>query len=208
MKSISELALESDAMRFVHAWLVGSIVAVGCAAEEAVPVGDPFAVELDTSVGPVVVDVNPAWAPRGAARFRELVELRFYDDVRFFRVVPGFVAQFGISGDPAQSATWRDRTLADEPVVESNVRGTLTFAMAGPDSRTTQLFVNYADNTDLDAMGFAVFARVSAGMSNLDAINAEYGEGPDQARIESMGNAYLDANFPNLDRIRTARIRQ
>ncbi len=164
-----------------------------------------YTVELATTAGPVVLEVHPEWAPNGAARFAELIEARFYEGATFFRVVPDFVVQFGISGDPSVNATWRSSTITDDPVVESNTRGMVTFAQtAAPNSRTTQLFVNYGDNSFLDSMGFAPFARVTSGMENVDAINAEYGELPDQSRIQAEGDAYLDAQFPNLDRITAA----
>jgi cyclophilin family peptidyl-prolyl cis-trans isomerase len=188
------------------------LLASGCGSDSepdpdaAAPEG-PFSVEFDTTAGSFVVDVTPTWSPRGAARFRELVETQFYDDCRFFRVVPGFVVQFGMHGDPTTHAMWSSRTIADDPVVESNLRGTITFAMsAAPNSRSTQLFINYVDNTFLDDQGFSPFGVVRTGLDNIDGINAEYGEDPDQASIASEGNTYLDASFPNLDYIRTARI--
>lgn len=167
-----------------------------------------YTVELATTVGPVVLEVHPEWAPNGAARFAELIEARFYDGASFFRVVPGFMVQFGISGDPAVNAAWRFSTIPDDPVIESNTRGMVSFAQtAAPNSRTTQLFINYVDNSYLDSMGFAPFARVTSGMENVDAINAEYRELPDQSRIQTEGDAYLEAEFPNLDRITSACLR-
>jgi len=184
-------------------------LALACGGESGPPGedGDEFSVEFRTTAGDFVVDVTPAWSPNGAARFRELVEAEFYDDCRFFRVVPDFVVQFGMNGDPAIDVMWRNRTIEDDPVVESNVLGMVTFAKtASPNSRTTQLFINYGDNSFLDAMGFSPFGVVSSGMSSALAINDEYGEQPDQARIAAEGNAYLDASFPGLDSIITARI--
>ncbi|MEQ9073562.1 MAG: peptidylprolyl isomerase [Sandaracinaceae bacterium] len=174
---------------------------------DAGPPAEMFVVDFDTSAGPIAVEVHPEWAPLGAARFRELVEMGFYDDTRFFRVVPGFVAQFGLSGDPAVNAAWQSNRIADDPVVASNTRGRVTFATAGPGTRTTQLFLNYGDNAGLDPMGFAPFGEVIEGMENADAIEAEYGEMPQQPRIQSEGNAYLDAEFPNLTAIRSASVR-
>ena len=168
---------------------------------------ETFSVAFDTSKGRFAVEVNRAWAPKGADRFHELVESGFFNDVAFFRVLEGFVAQFGISGDPEKAATWRDNIIDDDPVVESNVAGTLTFATSGPNSRTTQLFINLADNTRLDAMGFAPFARVSDGFGVVESLYADYGEGapqgrgPSQGRIQSHGNAYLRDEFPELDYI-------
>lgn len=191
--------------------------AVGCASapfalpdDTAVP--DPlpdgvFVVDLDTTVGPVVLQVHEAWAPRGAARLRELVEAGFYDDTRFFRVAPDFVIQFGISGDPTVSSTWVGSTFPDDPVVASNVARTVSFATSGPDSRTTQLFVNIVDNQFLDRQGFAPIGWVIEGMERVRGINPEHGEQPDQIRIQTEGNAYLDKAFPGLDGIVTATVR-
>ena len=175
--------------------------------DDAGPPGPPFIVDFATTAGPFSVQVDPSWAPRGARRLRELVEAGFYDDARFFRVVPGFVAQFGIAADPGVSAAWRDRRIDDDPVTQSNVRGTLTFATSGPDTRTTQLFINYGDNSFLDSMGFSPIGRVTEGMDAADAIYAEHGEAPLQSRYQSEGNAYLDDAFPELTAIESATIR-
>ena len=175
---------------------------------DAGPLPDMYEVVFDTTAGEVVAEVHPEWSPFGARRFGELVEAGFYDDVTFFRVVPGFVVQWGLSGDPAANSRWVGSTIPDDPVIESNVRGMMTFAKTGaPDSRSTQLFINYGDNSFLDSMGFSPFARITSGMEVVDAINAEYAEAPDQSRIRAEGEAYLGANFPNLDRIRSARVR-
>ena len=180
----------------------------GGACEVSGDTSSVYTVELATTAGPVVLEVHPEWAPNGAARFAELIEARFYEGATFFRVVPGFVVQFGISGDPSVNATWRTNSITDDPVLESNTRGMVTFAQtSSPNSRTTQLFINFGDNSFLDSMGFAPFARVTSGMENVDAINAEYGELPDQSRIQTEGDAYLDAQFPNLDRITSACLR-
>lgn len=171
-----------------------------------------FRVLFVTSQGEIVVEVNPEWAPRGADRLRALVEEGFFDGARFFRVVEGFVVQFGIPADPARSAAWRDRPIADDPVVASNERGTLTFATAGPDTRTTQLFINLGNNTRLDEMGFAPVGRVVEGMDAVDRLYSEYGEaapagkGPRQDRIHAEGEAYLARDFPRLDRIERAQV--
>jgi len=165
-----------------------------------------FRVRFETGGGPFVVEVTRAWAPHGADRLYNLVRHGFYDGGRFFRVVPGFVVQFGLSGDPAVSARWRPATIADDPVMQHNSRGTLTFATAGPNTRTTQLFINYRDNSRLDGMGFAPLGRVVEGMDVVDHISAVYGERPDQGRIEAQGNAYLAAQFPRLDSITRATI--
>lgn len=174
--------------------------------------GETFLVQFETSEGDFVVEVHPEWAPHGAARFRELVEAGFYDDVRFFRVVEGFMAQFGMSGDPETNARWQDDTIPDDPVVQSNTEGMVTFATSGPDSRTTQLFINYADNSSLDAQGFAPIGRVIEGMDVVRSLYSGYGDGPpfgrgpSQGRIAEEGNAYLEEDFPELDYIITARI--
>ncbi|MEO0323826.1 MAG: peptidylprolyl isomerase [Myxococcota bacterium] len=167
----------------------------------------PFDVVFDTTAGTFVVTVDPARAPLGVARLRELVESGYYDGSKFFRVLAGFVAQFGLAADPETTALWADRVIADDPVVGSNTRGTLTFATRGPNTRTTQLFLNLDDNAALDADGFSPLGEVTEGLENLDAINPEYDQAPDQGRITREGNAYLDAAFPRLTTITTARIR-
>ena len=165
-----------------------------------------YTVTLATTKGDVVVEVFPGWAPLGAARFRELVEDGFFDGCRFFRVVPGFVVQFGINGDPAVRSKW-DKKILDDPVTQSNKRGILTFATSGPDSRTTQLFISLKDNSSsLDPQGFSPFARVVSGMEFVDEITSEYRERPQQQIIERKGNAYLEREFPNLDYVKTATI--
>lgn len=164
-------------------------------------------VKLECSCGDILLDINPAWAPRGAARFLELVKNGFFDGVRFFRVVKKprpFIVQFGISGDPQTASAWRDKTIPDDPVKQSNKRGTLTFATSGPNSRTTQLFINFGDNSFLDGQGFSPVGEVAEGMSVVDAIYGEYGESPDQGSIQRRGNAYLSEKFPNLDYIKAA----
>lgn len=165
-----------------------------------------YRVRFETSAGTFVVEVTRAWAPLGADRLYTLVRQGFFDGTRFFRVVPGFVVQFGLGGTPEVSARWRHATLPDDPVTQHNSRGTLTFATAGPATRTTQLFINYADNSRLDAMGFAPVGRVVNGMDVVDHIYSGYGEQPDQGRIEAQGNAYLGAQFPRLDTIKKATV--
>lgn len=169
---------------------------------------DTFHVRFETTRGDFVVEAIRPWAPHGVDRFYELVRQGHYDDTRFFRVLEGFVAQFGISGDPAENERWRNRPIPDDPVVANNDRGAVTFAMAGPDTRTTQLFINLADNRRLDTMGFAPVGRVAEGMDVVDSLFAGYGEGaprgrgPDQGRIQAEGNEYLDRNYPKLDAVR------
>jgi peptidyl-prolyl cis-trans isomerase A (cyclophilin A) len=157
--------------------------------------------------------VTREWAPRGADRFYNLVKNGFYDDVRFFRVIPNFMAQFGIHGDPAVAAAWRMARINDDPVKQSNKRGFVVFATAGPNTRTTQLFINFKDNAaSLDKQGFAPFGRVVTGMETVDKIYDGYGEGaprgkgPDQGRAQAEGNAYLSKEFPRLDFIKSATI--
>jgi peptidyl-prolyl cis-trans isomerase A (cyclophilin A) len=171
-----------------------------------------YKVKFDTSKGSFVVEVHRDWAPNGADRFYNLVKNGFYNDARFFRVISGFMVQFGINGDPQISKVWRDANIKDDPVKASNKRGMITFATAGPDTRTTQVFINFGDNAGLDDQGFAPFGQVISGMDAVDALYAEYGEGapqghgPNQGVVQSMGNAYLAKAFPKLDYIKTATI--
>src|SRR5580692_6254449 len=165
-----------------------------------------YRVLLDTSKGPVVVDVDRRLAPNGAQRFYELVKAKYFDGARFYRVVPGFVVQWGAAADPAVTKKW-DVTIPDDPVKESNTPGTVVFAATGqPNSRTTHLFINLGDNAKLDAMGFAPIGRVAGGMQVVGRIYPGYAEQPDQALIAAQGNAYLKKEFPRLDYIKTARI--
>lgn len=163
-----------------------------------------YKVKFTTTKGDVIIQVNRAWAPIGADRFYNLVRGGFYKDAAFFRVVPNFVAQFGIPARPDVAAVWDRAYLVDDRVTQSNKRGTLTFATAGPNTRTTQIFINFGDNVRLDTQGFAPFGQVIEGMELVDKFFAGYGESPDQGRITAMGKAYLDKSFPNLDRILTA----
>jgi peptidyl-prolyl cis-trans isomerase A (cyclophilin A) len=177
--------------------------------ETAPPV---FSVQFATTKGDFVVEVHRAWAPRGADRFYNLVRAGFFDGAKFFRALSGFMVQVGISGDPKVSRAWQSAEIADDPVQESNARGQLTFAMAGPGTRTTQIFINLVDNRALDLRGFAPFAKVVSGMEVVDRLYTGYGEaapegrGPVQARIQSEGNAYLEKEFPLLDAVKTARL--
>merc|ERR1712083_814236 len=151
----------------------------------------------DDHKGSFVMEVHPDWAPLGAARFRELVDADFFKAVRFFRVIEGFMAQFGISGKPSLAASWKEKKLQDDPVKESNKRGFVSFATSGKNSRTTQMFINFADNSNLDSMDFAPFAKVVEGMEVVDRIY-KIGEKPNQGTIQSEGNTYLKKNFPQL----------
>lgn len=172
---------------------------------------DQFSVRMETTKGPLVIDVTREWAPNGADRFYTLVREGYFTEIAFFRVVEGFMAQGGIHGDPQVSARWRDRRIPDDTPRQSNTRGMVSFAMAGPNTRTTQFFINFVDNSRLDSMGFAPFGRVRD-MSVVDRFYSGYGEGaprgrgPDQSRIQREGNAYLRADFPELDYIRSATI--
>jgi len=166
-----------------------------------------FNVTFDTTKGPVVVEVHRDWAPIGADHLYELVKSGYFDGCRFFRVVPHFIVQFGIGGDPAATRKWKASNLKDDPVLRHNTRGTLVYATAGPNTRTTQLFINLVDNTQsLDPQGFAPFGNVVSGMDAVDTIYPGYGEAPDQGAIERQGNAYLQGQFPKLDYIRKATI--
>ena len=167
-----------------------------------------YKVRLDTSAGPVVIEVHRDWAPLGADRFYNLVKNGFYDDVRFFRVIPGFMAQGGMSGDPAIQKIWGRNNINDDPVKQSNKRGFVTFAKtAAPNSRSTQIFINYGDNSSLDSQGFAPFGQVTSGMETVDKFG-NYGRNnvPDQGMITSEGNAYLQRDYPKLTVIKKATI--
>ncbi|MFA5624539.1 MAG: peptidylprolyl isomerase [Bradymonadales bacterium] len=167
---------------------------------------DSYRVKFSTSKGDIVLELTRDWAPLGVDRFYNLVKNGFFSDIAIFRVVPGFVAQFGIHGKPLVSQLWRDSRFNDDPVKESNKRGTIVFATAGPNTRTTQLFINFVDNARLDQMGFAPIGKVVEGMDIVDAINAEYGESPDQGALQREGNSYLKKHYPNLDYILRAEI--
>jgi peptidyl-prolyl cis-trans isomerase A (cyclophilin A) len=173
-----------------------------------------YQAKFDTSKGPFVIEVHRDWAPRGADRFYNLVTNGFFDNARFFRVIEGFMVQFGINGDPNIAAVWRDADIKDDPVKQSNERGTITFATAGPNTRTTQVFINFADNAPLDGQGFSPFGKVVSGMEVVDSLYSGYGEGapngngPDQGLVQSQGNAYLEQDFPKLDFIKSATIAQ
>jgi peptidyl-prolyl cis-trans isomerase A (cyclophilin A) len=165
-----------------------------------------FKAKFTTTAGDFVVEVHRDWAPLGANRFYNLVRYGYFTNASFFRVVPGFVVQFGLSADPAVNKVWDHATIQDDPVLQSNKRGSLVFATAGPNTRTTQLFINYADNARLDGMGFAPFGTVVEGMDVVDKIFPGYRESPQQNLITDQGDAYLKANFPNIDKIKLARI--
>ena len=166
-----------------------------------------YKVNLDTSVGPIVIDVHTDWAPNGADRFYNLVKNGFYDNCRFFRVMPGFMVQFGINGDPAIQRNWAMATIPDDPVKQGNTRGYVSFAKSSlPNSRSTQIFINFADNSALNRDGFSPFGTVTMGMNVVDKIYSGYGQTPEQPRIQTEGNAYLTKSFPKLDYIKKATI--
>lgn len=160
-----------------------------------------FFVDVKTTKGTFKLEIHRDWAPIGVDRFYNLVKAGFFTDIAFFRMVRGFVVQFGIHGSPLVSSVWREANLNDDPVRETNAKGTLTFATAGPNTRTTQFFINLADNARLDQMGFAPIGKIVSGHEVVDALNFEYHERPNQGKIQFEGNAYLKAQFPKLDYI-------
>lgn len=171
------------------------------------PLGVPgvYKVRLDTSKGPVVIEVHREWAPRGADRFWELVKEGFYTEARFFRIVKNYVAQFGLAANPAMTKKWEEKLLDDDPVVRTNRVGAVSFASQGPNTRTTQVFINLRSNMTLDDR-FAPFGQVVEGMENIEKLYSKHGEAPNQEQIRKRGNAYLKQNFPALDYIRKAEI--
>jgi peptidyl-prolyl cis-trans isomerase A (cyclophilin A) len=174
---------------------------------------DTYNVKFDTSVGEFVIKVTRAWAPNGADRFYNLVKNGFYDEARFFRAVPNFMVQFGLHANPGVTKMWQPARIPPDKVTQSNKKGFITFAMgATPDTRTTQVFINFRNNTNLDSMGFAPFGEVVSGIEVVDKIYTGYGEaapkgsGPPQARVAAEGNAYLIKSFPKMDYIKKATI--
>ncbi len=172
-----------------------------------------YKVKMSTTKGDFVIEVHRDWAPLGADRFYNLVKLGYFNDVAFFRVIKGFMVQFGIHGDPKVNRVWKNANIKDDPSgKQSNTRGMVTFATAGPGTRTTQLFINYDDNARLDGMGFAPIGKVVSGMDVVDKLEGMYGEGapagrgPSQGRMQEEGNAYLKASFPKLDYLKSASI--
>jgi peptidyl-prolyl cis-trans isomerase A (cyclophilin A) len=173
---------------------------------ERKPVPDTFRVKFETTKGDFVLEVNRSWAPLGAERFHQLVSSGYYDGSKFFRVVPGFVVQFGLAADPNVTRQ-APGEMPDDPVTQSNTKGTITFATRGPNSRTTQVFINLVDNRRLDQVGFSPFGTVVEGLSVVEQLYGGYGDnGPDQGRIRAQGNSYLETSFPNLDGIKKATI--
>jgi peptidyl-prolyl cis-trans isomerase A (cyclophilin A) len=202
-------------------WLVLCAVLAGCspseepkkaeAPKQEAPAPDVFKINLDTSKGPVVIEVHKDWAPIGVQHLYELIRSGYYDGNRFFRVTHPYV-QFGVNGDPKISGLWSTANLRDDPVKESNVKGMVSYAKAGPNTRTTQLFFNMKDNKDLDERGFAPFGKVISGMDAVESFYSAYGDmpprgqGPDPSKIEVQGNSYLESRFPRLDFIKKATI--
>jgi len=191
----------------------GAVLADPSSAFWATRAPDRFFVRIETTKGAFVIEAHRAWAPRGADRFYQLVKAGYFDDSRFSRVRAGYIAQFGIAGDPRVAQRWRDQRIADDSVRHTNARGTIAFAMTGPDTRTTQLYINLRDNAQLDAQGFAPIGIVVGGMDVVDRLNAEYGEaagggmrGGKQGPVFAGGNAYLDRVYPRLDRLVRAAI--
>jgi peptidyl-prolyl cis-trans isomerase A (cyclophilin A) len=167
---------------------------------------ESYTVKFSTTAGDFTVEVTRAWSPNGADRFYNLVKHHFYDGAGFFRVVPGFMVQFGLSAYPQVNAAWDSAKIKDDKVTQSNKPGYITFATAGPNTRTTQIFINYGDNSFLDGQGFSPFGKVTDGMDSVTKINSEYKERPDQGLITSQGKTYLEKNFPKLDTIKTITI--
>jgi len=203
---------------FAAALALGSLVGFASAANLADPASlneqapAVYKAKFDTSKGPFVIEVHRDWAPNGADRFYNLLKNGFYDNARFFRVIEGFMVQFGINGDPKIAAAWRDANIKDDPVKQSNARGMVTFATAGPNTRTTQVFINFGNNGFLDSQGFSPFGKVVSGMDVVDSLYSGYGEGapqgngPDQGLVQQRGNAYLEKAFPKLDYVKQATI--
>ena len=169
---------------------------------------DLYRVKFTTTHGDFVVEVHRAWAPIGADRFYNLVVNNFFTDAAFFRYVPNFIVQFGLPANPAIGRVWQTANIKDDPVKHGNTKGTLVFATAGPNTRTTQFFINFADNTPLDAQGFAAFGQVVSGMNIAEGLYSGYGEKPDQGAITAQGKAYLDKNFPKIDSIKSTTIEE
>ena len=216
-RSINLPVARSTLDAVVAALLVAGLSAcVADGAQDAGPLRNPsalseqapptFQAAFDTSKGRFVVEVHREWAPIGADRFYNLVKNGFFDDVRFFRVIEGQLAQFGMHGNPKVQEAWRDAVVRDDPVRHGNVRGSLSFASRGPNTRTTQLFINLRDNSAYDRLGFAPFAEVVMGLDVVDSLYGGYEERPEQPLIDEEGNAYLTREFPNLDYVKKAAI--
>jgi peptidyl-prolyl cis-trans isomerase A (cyclophilin A) len=192
--------------------LAVALTACSKPAPKAIVVPDVYRAKFETSKGDFVVEVTRAWAPRGADRFHELLRMHYFDEGRFFRVLPGFIAQFGIHKDFNVHATWRELVIADDPPNQKNQRGTLAFAQSGPNTRATEVFINLKDNPDLDDQGFTPFGKIVEGVETIDTLYSGYGElgpkgkGPDAGRAENEANEYIVPRFPQLDYIKRARL--
>jgi len=208
----ARLVSRRSALAALVSGCVGMLISCGKKVKAPVRSPDQYKVRLQTTKGDVILLVHRDWAPHGADHFYELVKMGFYDDNRFFRAVRGFVVQFGMNGDPKVNGDWANITIPDDPPKMSNKTGTITFANSGPDSRSTQVFINLADNVRLDSMDFPPFGEVIEGMDHVEHFYMDYGDGPpkgdgpDQSDIAATGNAFLDHRFPNLDRLIRARI--
>ena len=208
-ETVAEEAEAAGAAEVADAEIAPALLDPSKATEEAPAT---YRAKFETTEGPFVIEVNRDWAPKGADRFYNLVKIGYYDDVAFFRVLDGFMAQVGIHGQPKVNEVWREAQIQDDPVKESNKPGYVSFATSGPNTRTTQFFINYGDNKNLDSMGFSPFGKVVEGMDVVEALHSGYGEGaprgrgPDQMQLQTKGNAYLKANFPELDYITDASI--
>jgi peptidyl-prolyl cis-trans isomerase A (cyclophilin A) len=197
--------------RLLGAVLAAAASLAGCSKPKPkVVVPEVYDVAFDTTQGTFTVEVSRAWAPRGADRFYELVNMRYFDEGRFFRVLPGFIAPFGVPKDFKVHVVWREFFIVDDPRKQDNVHGTLAFAQSGPSTRATEVFINLADNKVLDEQGFVPFARIVSGMDVADKLYSGYGElgpegkGPDSGRVEEEANEYLVPRFPKLDYIKHA----
>ena len=192
--------------------LAAALTACSKPQQKRVVAPDAYRAKFETSKGDFVVEVTRAWAPRGADRFHELLRMHYFDEGRFFRVLPGFIAQFGIHKDFNVHATWRQLVIAADPPREKNQRGTLAFAQSGPNTRATEVFINLKDNPELDDQGFAPFGKIVEGVELIDALYSGYGElgpkgkGPDAGRAENEANEYIVPRFPQLDYIKRARL--
>lgn len=204
--------LHRTASALISAALLALLTACHNKPKELGPAPNSFQVRFDTTKGPFTVMVHRDWSPRGADRFYELASMHYYDGNYFFRVLPNFIVQWGINGDPKVAKDWSVLAIADDPPKLSNKTGTVTFATSGPNSRSTQVFINLHDNAQLDAQGFTPFGEVAEGMEVVQKFYSGYGEGaprgsgPDQNAITDIGNAYLEEHFPRLDHITKTQI--
>mmetsp|Transcript_16535 Transcript_16535/g.32866 ORF Transcript_16535/g.32866 Transcript_16535/m.32866 type:complete len:202 (+) Transcript_16535:117-722(+) len=191
-------------MLFLRLLALVALCGLSSAAKE-----EPFQVKFDVvlapgSYGSFIIECYPEWAPLGVAQFREIIETKIWTGARFFRVIPGFMVQWGIPGKTSDAAEWEGRKIKDDSVVESNKRGLISFATSGKDTRTTQVFINFADNANLDGMGFSPFGRVIEGMDVVDKIYSGDREKPEQGKITAEGNKYLKKKHPRLSYIKSA----